>query len=113
MDTRETSQEGDSGHRLGEVDMAELVIFPGVRREILPSPQASEPEKPVEALTDAKVLQAAIQSEIQDVIVVGLSPDGTLYVASAVSDTDAIAGKLLRAANWMASSDYEEEYEYE
>lgn len=93
--------------------MAEVVIFPGVRREILLSQPSPAPEKLPEDLTSEKVLQAAIQQGIEEVIVVGLSPDGTLYVASVVSDTDAVAGKLLRAANWMASSDYEEEYEYE
>lgn len=93
--------------------MAEVVIFPGVRREILLSQPSPEPDKPAEGLTDVQVLQAAIQQEVQDVVVVGLSPDGTLYVASAASDTDAIAGKLLRAANFMASADYEDEYEYE
>lgn len=96
----------------GEADMSEVVIFPGVRREVLLEPPQKQ-ERLAEDLTDAKVLQAAIQAEIQDVIVVGLSPDGTLYVASGISDTDAVAGKLLRAANWMASADYEEEYEYE
>lgn len=92
---------------------AEVVMFPGVRRETIPVTPTEGTETPAEGLTDAQVLQAAIQSEVQDVIVVGLSPDGTLYVASAVSDTDAIAGKLLRAANWMASADYEDEYEFE
>ena len=93
-------------------DMAELVMFPGVRREPLPTPN-QEPETPVEALTSATVLQAAIDNQIDDVVVVGLKPDGTIYVSALSGDDDAVAGKLLRAANYMASVEYEYEDEYE
>ena len=93
-------------------DMAELVMFPGVRREPLPTlPQ--EPETPVEALTSATVLQAAMDQEVEDVVVVGLRPDGSIYVSALSGDDDAVAGKLLRAANYMASVEYEYEDEYE
>lgn len=95
-----------------EGDMAELVMFPGVRREPLPS-QDQEPETPVEALTSASVLQAAIDNEVDDVVVVGLKSDGSIYVSALSGDDDAVAGKLLRAANYMASVEYEYEDEYE
>lgn len=93
-------------------DMAELVMFPGVRREPLPTPHP-EPETPVEALTSATVLQAAIDQEVEDVVVVGLKSDGSIYVSALSGDDDAVAGKLLRAANYMASVEYEYEDEYE
>lgn len=92
--------------------MAELVMFPGVRREPLPTPNP-EPETPVEALTSATVLQAAIDNEVEDVVVVGLKSDGSIYVSALSGDDDAVAGKLLRAANYMASVEYEYEEEYE
>jgi hypothetical protein len=95
-----------------EGDMAELVMFPGVRREVLPS-QPPEPETLVEGLTSLTVLQAAIENEIEDVVVVGLRPDGSIYVSALSQDDDAVAGKLLRAANYMASVEYEYEDEYE
>lgn len=86
--------------------MAELVMFPGVRREPLPTPD-QEPETPVEALTSVNVLQIAIEHEIEDVVVVGLKSDGSIYVSALSQDDDAVAGKLLRAANYMASVEYE------
>lgn len=86
--------------------MAELVMFPGVRREPLPTPN-QEPETPVEALTSVNVLQIAIENEIEDVVVVGLKSDGSIYVSALSQDDDAVAGKLLRAANYMASVEYE------
>ena len=86
--------------------MAELVMFPGVRREPLPTPN-QEPETPVEALTSVNVLQIAIEHEIEDVVVVGLKSDGSIYVSALSQDDDAVAGKLLRAANYMASVEYE------
>jgi serine/threonine protein kinase HipA of HipAB toxin-antitoxin module len=89
-----------------EADMAELVMFPGVRREPLPTPD-QEPETPVEALTSVNVLQIAIEHEIEDVVVVGLKSDGSIYVSALSQDDDAVAGKLLRAANYMASVEYE------
>jgi len=93
--------------------MAELVMFPGVRREPLPS-QHPELETLVEGLTSLTVLQSAIEGEIEDVVVVGLRPDGSIYVSALSQDDDAVAGKLLRAANYMASVEYEyEEEEYE
>lgn len=92
--------------------MAEVVMFPGVRREPLPT-LPPEPETPVEALTSVTVLQAAIDNEIEDVVVVGLRPDGSIYVSALSGDDDAVAGKLLRAANYMASVEYEYEEEYE
>jgi serine/threonine protein kinase HipA of HipAB toxin-antitoxin module len=95
-----------------EADMAELVMFPGVRREPLPTPD-QEPETPVEGLTSLTVLQAAIENEIEDVVVVGLKSDGSIYVSALSGDDDAVAGKLLRAANYMASVEYEYEDEYE
>lgn len=95
-----------------ESDMAELVMFPGVRRESLPSP-IPEPEMLVEVLTSESVLQAAIENEIEDVVVVGLKSDGSIYVSALSGDDDAVAGKLLRAANYMASVEYEYEEEDE
>jgi len=89
-------------------------MFPGVRREPLQIPEP-EPETPVEKLTSSTVLQAAIECEIEDVVVVGLKSDGSIYVSALSGDDDAVAGKLLRAANYMASVEYEyeDEYEYE
>ena len=95
-----------------EGEMAEVVMFPGIRRDPLPTPHP-EPEMPVEALTSASVLQAAIDIEVDDVVVVGLKPDGSIYVSALSGDDDAVAGKLLRAANYMASVEYEYEEEYE
>lgn len=86
--------------------MAELVMFPGVRREPLPTPD-QEPETPVAGLTSVNVLQVAIENEIEDVVVVGLKSDGSIYVSALSQDDDAVAGKLLRAANYMASFEYE------
>lgn len=96
--------------------MADIVMFPGVRREAIPdSPsQAATSENPyVSELTDADVLQKAIDQKIEDVVVVGFLPDGSLYVASAVGDDDAVVGKLFRAASFVSSLtlDIEEEYE--
>lgn len=92
--------------------MAELVMFPGVRREPIPS-QPQEPETLVEVLSSLAVLQAAIEGEIEDVVVVGLKSDGSIYVSALSQDDDAVAGKLLRAANYMASVEYEYEDEFE
>ena len=88
--------------------MSELVMFPGVRRESLPTnPEA--PETPEPELTSKSVLQAAIEYDVDDVVVVGWLPDGSLYVASECDDLDAVAGKLLRAANYFASVELLEE----
>ena len=92
--------------------MAELVMFPGVRRERLEQGDEVQAEPTLERTSQA-VLQAAIDAGLGDVVLVGLLPDGTLYVASESDDNDAVAGKLLRAANYIASIDLEDEYEIE
>lgn len=92
--------------------MAELVMFPGVRREPLPTLNP-EPETPAEVLTDQKVLQSALDQGIVDVVVVGLRSDGSIFVSASNDDDDAVAGKLLRAANYMTSIEFEYEEEYE
>lgn len=92
--------------------MSELVMFPGVRRERLEEASGAQEEQPV-GRTSQAVLQAAIEVGLGDVVLVGLLSDGTLYVASESDDNDAVAGKLLRAANYIASIDLEDEYEIE
>lgn len=94
-----------------EAPKDKIVMFPGVRRERLPEHSAPSQEKPDEELTSLKILQGAVEAGLEDVVVVGLKFDGTLYVASECGDLDAVAGKLLRAANWMASIDLVDEYE--
>lgn len=86
-----------------------LVLFPGVRRETIPT-NFDETVAPEPELTSKKVLQGAIDRGIEDAVVVGWTPDGSLYVASECGDPDAVAGKLLRAANYFASLDIEEEF---
>lgn len=91
--------------------MAEVVMFPGVRREILEATPPTQPTiEPAPELTSEMVLRAAIDNQIEDVVVVGLLPDGSIYVSAWSDDDDAVAGKLLRAANYMTSIDFEEEY---
>lgn len=94
--------------------MADLIMFPGVRREAIPDsqPQAATSGNPyVAELTDTDVLQKAIEQKVEDVVVVGFLPDGSFYVASAVGDDDAVVGKLFRAASFISSLtlDLEEE----
>lgn len=87
-------------------------MFPGVRREVLqntPAPVEVTIE-PAPELTDEMVLRAAIDRQVEDVVVIGLLPDGSIYVSAWSGDDDAVAGKLLRAANYMTSLDFEEEY---
>ena len=89
--------------------MAELVLFPGVRREPLPSSPA-ETEELSEVRTSETVLQEALAAKVDDVVVIGWSDDGTFYVAAEHDDAEAVAGKLLRAANWMASASLDIDY---
>lgn len=94
-----------------EVDAEEskkLVMFPGVRRERL-GDQSQNPEHDTqpEARTSKQVLQAAIDNDLTDVALIGLLPDGSIYVASETDDGDAVAGKFLRAANYMTEIEYD------
>lgn len=93
-----------------------IALFPGVRREKLADmAPATEPDAPApDALTSEMVLRAAIELGVTDVALVGLLPDGSIYVAHETDDQDAAAGKLLRAANHLAAVDYlDDEYDDE
>lgn len=86
-------------------DDTKLIIFPGVRKDSTPESQ-SEAETLEAELTSLQVLQAAIESGITDVVVAGIRADGTIYSAAEATDSDAIAGKFLRAANYWSQIEF-------
>lgn len=67
--------------------MAEVVGFPGPTTADMPSD---------------KVLSAAV-GQVESAIVVGIDPNGALYVAAADGDSDRAIGLLMRAATWLAN----------
>jgi hypothetical protein len=74
--------------------MTNLTIMPGVeRRDLAGALVASQ-----------AVLQAAIDNGVTDVVVVGRSRDGMLYLAAESCDADRTCGLLTRAAAFIASS---------
>lgn len=74
--------------------MAEVVVLPGVERRDLSGV----------ALPSAEILQAAIEKGITDIIIVGRSRSGELYVAGAPPDVDKSVGMLMRAVNMLSGS---------
>ena len=89
-----------------------IAMFPGVRRERLSDITPATEPAPVAppTLTGEMVLRGAIEMGITDVVVVGLYDDGSLFVSHQTADQDAAAGKLLRAANFLASVEYEDDF---
>lgn len=75
--------------------MADIHVLPGVERRDLAGV----------ALPSEEVLQAAINNGVTDVIVIGRSRDGSLYVAGAPPDVDKAVGMLMRAVSVLASCD--------
>lgn len=75
--------------------MAEIHVLPGIeRRDLAGAPVPS-----------AEVLQSAIDKGVMDVIIVGRSRDGSLFIAGAPPDVDKAVGMLMRAVSVLAASD--------
>lgn len=74
--------------------MALVFVMPGVERRDL-----AGVEVPSE-----QVLQSAIDKGVTDVIVVGRSRNGDLYLAGAPPDVDRAVGILMRAASTLSTS---------
>ncbi|MFG1340383.1 hypothetical protein [Xanthobacter autotrophicus] len=74
--------------------MAEVHVLPGVEGRDLAGPAEGDA---------ARILAAAIDAGITDVVVVGKDRDGTQWVSTSMGDADRAAGVMLRAATWLAS----------
>jgi hypothetical protein len=79
-----------------EPTSADVYVLPGVERRDLMVP-----------LAGAQVLQKAIEAGVEDVTVVGRSRDGSLYIATSLTDADRAAGMMMRAVNWLTSATIE------
>lgn len=49
-------------------------------------------------MTSKELLERAIAAELEDVVIAGVMPDGSMWVGSEVGEIDATIGKLYRAA---------------
>lgn len=74
--------------------MAEIFFLPGVERRDLTC-------GPTEA---SRVLEAAIEAGVTDVVIVGRGRDGELYVAGSCPDVDRSIGFLMRAVSLLSES---------
>lgn len=86
--------------RIGKVrwKTAEVIVMPGVeRRDLVGSPVPSE-----------RVLRAAIELGVTDVVVLGRHRDGSRYVAGETNDADRTAGILSWGVWFMARGIFEQ-----
>lgn len=74
--------------------MAEIHVMPGIERRDLAGPAEGDA---------MRILQAALDAGITDVVVVGKQRDGEQWVSTSMGDADRAAGIMLRAANWLTS----------
>lgn len=70
--------------------MGDISVLPGIERRDIGKPVPSQ-----------VVLQAAIDNGVTDVIILGRSRDGSLYMAAEEANADALAGKVLRGLNFI------------
>lgn len=68
-----------------------LVILPGVSRDDI------DVEVP-----SAKVLRAAIEAGVGCVVVIGVAPDGEVYIAYEQGDKFAVMGRIVEALHQLA-----------
>lgn len=78
--------------------MAEIYVIPGIEGPDIGS-----------QVTPRTVLEAAIESGVQDVVIVGRYPSGALYLAASEYSADAVVGKLFRAAQFLAEREVVQE----
>lgn len=70
---------------------ARIYVLPGVeRRDISPAPAAR------------RVLEAAVEAGLSDVVLVGVDRAGVLYVAGSYHDTDRAVGVLMRGVTYIS-----------
>jgi hypothetical protein len=74
--------------------MADIHVLPGIERRDLCG----------ERIPATEVLVAAIDSGVTDVTIVATGRDGQPYIASDCPDMDRVAGRLVRAVNWLTSA---------
>lgn len=93
------------------VDLPENVkLFPGVAQLQLAQAEEEKEAKP-KGPTPAKLLfRTALALEARDLVVIGIMPDGELYVGSQSEDALHVTGLLAKAVTWMTLP---EELEYE
>jgi hypothetical protein len=84
-----------------------VVRFPG--RSDAPDllEHANGPGSPGERLTSAQLLQKAIDAGVEDVVIVGRTADGALWVGSEAGEIDATIGKLQRGVLYLSMLDDE------
>jgi hypothetical protein len=73
--------------------MGEVRVLPGVERRDIG-----------ESVPSKRLLIAAARNGVRDVVLIGRSRDGALYLAAEDSNVDAVVGKLCHATQWLASS---------
>jgi hypothetical protein len=71
-----------------------VVTLPGVERRDIGTPTASE-----------AVLSAAIEAGVCDVVVVGRSRTGELYVAASAVNPDLVVGQMMRAVTFLSRAE--------
>lgn len=72
---------------------ATIHVLPGIERRDL---TGDVPEK--------AVLSAAIKQGVTDVIIIGRDRQGQRYIATSMSDMDQAVGRIITAANYLASA---------
>jgi hypothetical protein len=72
-------------------DAPNVIALPGVERRDLGG------ETPAD-----RVLTAALDAGLLDVVVVGRDRCGEFYLAASDGNADAVVGKLFRAAQWLS-----------
>lgn len=96
-------------------DLPENVkLFPGVAH--LPAAAAADPEKPKGPTPAKLLLKTALALEARDLVVIGILPDGELYIGSQSEDALHVTGLLSKAVTWMTlpeEPEYEVEDDYE